>query len=418
MSKLLQSWIGRVCAAGVVALAVAGPSSAQSFVIVAGTPRYLPVGPTIVATGIGQLKALADLANDHQQSVHAATAAILAPLQTVSTAQALADNEQITQAAFGETFVAGQSGLWSLGAGGALNPAGYTVVNSMSTAVAPIQSLSLWQADPAQFTATIPPLPAFIDSAEAYIYAAAFGGGPEHIGIAVRLSNSGASLLTFFPLLVVQQNGDIGAVEVGSFLAEFFNTRFSGPGAYLEWLYANVRSVIPPFAAAMSAVESGDGPCDGEALADCVGSALGQLQTDLAAAQQTYDDAVNEIIQEWADDASDGLLGDILEGGLIGGIGGAVGGAAAGGVGALPGAIGGAAVGAIGGAISWLFDTGDAADEAQEDIAEAGEAFQTERCGAMQSAADSIQSCFDEHCPELSDMVSGQLALALAQSGC
>jgi hypothetical protein len=406
MLKPLHAWFVHAITTTMVVLPLTtSTASAQ----VVGPPNQMPTALRITAeSAVGQMKALADQSAAHQQSVHDATMAVLEPLTAVSETQFYAHNNQISQDAFGEPYVAGQSGMGSIGPGGPLNVSTFVQVQSTQGAVAVIHSLSLWQLN-SSLLGALPPLPAGVASYEAYTYAGVFGGADPHVGIAVRLVGQSVSVLILVPLTIVQQNGAVGDDQVASFLAEFFNTGFDGPGGYLAWLYANVPSVIPPSMPAMAPFEAG-GPCDTEALANCISGALGELQSDLAEATQDYDDAVNEIMEDWADDAGDGLLGDIATGALGGALGGAVGG--------LPGALAGAGIGAIVGGVSWLASTGEAAEDAQEDIAEAGADYHAEACAALQSAATAIQGCFNAHCPAASDYVSDLLADALAESGC
>jgi len=340
-------------------------------------------------------------------------------------------NEELFSQVFGETFLLEESGVYSFGTPGPLDPSTFTVAETPLGGSAPLTDLQLWEYDPTPGGQVIAiPINFPYDGYGAYIFTARFGGYHPVIGYATHLFKDDESGLAFVPLVAVPDGGLITAAQAGEFLAMAANGLVGDDGFdFLAWAQGGGsgkaagedEDVLSPGA---------DGPfapgpgldldrwyCDVEALKQCLQDVATQYYADVAAAGQAHADAVNAIYKEWGQDGTRTLAGAIGGGATAGAITGACVSSPSG-PGALAGAATGGLIGAIGGAVGWLIYEGFYADDMQEDLDEAKQDYHDAMCAAAQKAAADSQACFDEFCPELSEWWEAQMALWLWQMGC
>jgi hypothetical protein len=307
-------------------------------------------------------------------------------------------NAALYQATFGAPFVLGESGVWSVGSPGALNVGSYTVVRCVEGVTTNLSNLHVWAIDPTIHGIPMPTPPSGT-TVEVFFYSAEFGATGEHVGYAVRLTRPTYSVLSFAPTASVPSGGLIDGEDAGAFLSLIANGTLNQGVSFVGW--ALDRYAQYPVTGGGGAVQI-DGGCNLTALNQCLGGAMATYSGALSSAGSTLRSSIDAIMSNFSSNTKATLGGSIAAGVVIG--------AFAGPVGAL--------VGLVGGAVGGLVATAFYADDAQDDLDAAHNTYNTEKCAAMTTAANTAKNCVASHCPAALASFTAHIDAAVAQSGC
>ena len=214
---------------------------------------------------------------------------------------------------FGEKFVPKNSGVFAFKTS---KTDSFTKAYTHKGNTVAISNLKLWHN---------PSMESKLESAgiesdiETYVYTAQFGKGPSHVGTAIARTHGAGKGIVFLPIAVVKVDG-LSTKDAASFLAH----QLDGKGGFTDFVRNHHGEQQPSDQILQEhpirrAARWG---CDYIALAACSAEILDTLEAELEEARRAHELAVNKLMSEYRENATEGLMewtiGGAISGGLLG----------------------------------------------------------------------------------------------------
>ena len=294
---------------------------------------------------------------------------------------------------FGEKFVSKNSGVFAFKTSKADS---FTKAYTHKGNTVAISNLKLWHS---------PNMEAKLASAgiesdiETYVYTAQFGKGPSHVGTAIAQTHRSGKEIAFLPMAVVKVDG-LSTIDAASFLAHQLDDK----GGFTNFV-RNQHGEQQPLGQIQEHPirRAARWDCNYIALATCSAEILETLEAELEEAKRTHEQAVNKLMSQYRESATEGLMewtiGGAISGGLVGGW-----------MGAL--------AGGIGGAVAALAGIANRADELQESLDAADADYANAICQAKGRAINALVECISEHCPDAAEAAEQWANQQIEIEGC